>query len=357
MKLTKHPKISPKPVETTKAANTSMTQAIIKFCSNVDKKQFEEEILPLEQPVLLKDLVSDWPVVKSVRQDSTSIISYLTQFDSGQPAYTVVGQPDIEGRFFYGDKLKGVNFQRTQTTVTKVLQHLVELANLSKPHAIAMQAASVQDVLPNLIQQMPMPILPNDIAPTLWMGNKAVVAPHYDTSDNVACVIAGKRNFTLFPPEQIKNLYIGPSLDAPGGVPISMVDLRNPDFVKYPKFAEAMKSAIQVTLQPGDAIYIPSPWWHAVESLSPINLLVNYWWNDSSNMLLSPNQSMMHSMLSVANLNSKKKQAWRHFFDYLVFHTHGDPAAHLPADLQDIVTSLSEEQNQRVFEFLKRSLN
>ena len=31
-------------------------------------------------------------------------------------------------------------------------------------------------------------------------------------------------------------------------------------------------------LQPGDALYIPSLWWHHVESIGVLNTMVNYWW-------------------------------------------------------------------------------
>jgi len=53
----------------------------------------------------------------------------------------------------------------------------------------------------SLLQTSAAPLLDKSIAPTMWMGNQAMVAPHYDPYDNLAAVVAGRREFTLFPPE------------------------------------------------------------------------------------------------------------------------------------------------------------
>ncbi len=323
---------------------------------DVTSEQFHTEIVPLGRPAVLRAVVKDWPIVKATAQSSRRAVDYLKSFDNKTPLYTIVGEPDINRRFFYGDNLRGVNFKRTQATLTTVLDNLMGLQGSANPHAIAIQAASVRDALPGFDQANKLPLLPESVAPTLWLGNSAVVAPHFDVHDNVACVVTGRRTFTVFPPDQIANLYVGPTLDAPGGVPISLVDLAQPDLERYPKFADALAVAQEATLEPGDAIFIPTPWWHAVEALDSINVLINYWWGGLSEGALSPNHSLLHAMLTIAKLSPDQRQSWRHFFDYFVFQTQGDPAAHLPQDLNDIVTRLSPEQRTSVYEFLKERL-
>ncbi|MFK8031222.1 MAG: cupin-like domain-containing protein [Gammaproteobacteria bacterium] len=323
---------------------------------DVDANQFHNEIAPLNQPAVLRSLVSNWPMVAAAAKSDHETAEYLKSFDTNNPLYTIVGQPDINGRFFYSDDLSGTNFQRTQATLTTVLDNLLALRGSRNPHAIAIQATPIRDALPGFDQHNTLPLLPESVAPSLWLGNKAAVAPHFDVHDNVACVVAGKRTFTLFPPDQIANLYVGPTLNAPGGVPISMVDLKQPDLERFPKFTEAIAVAQQATLYPGDAIFIPTPWWHAVESLEKINVLVNYWWGRLTESTLSPNHSLLHGMLTIAKLNHAQRESWRHFFDYFVFRTSGDPTAHLPPDLDDIVTNLTPEQRSSVYALLKDRL-
>jgi oxalate decarboxylase/phosphoglucose isomerase-like protein (cupin superfamily) len=57
------------------------------------------------------------------------------------------------------------------------------------------------------------------------------------------------------------------------------VSFRDPDFTRFPRFREALKHAIVAELEPGDALYIPSLWWHHVESIGVLNAMVNYWWS------------------------------------------------------------------------------
>ena len=120
------------------------------------------------------------------------------------------------------------------------------------------------------------------VDPRIWVGNASRIAPHYDMAANVAVVVAGRRRFTLFPPEQIANLYVGPVERTVAGQPTSMVDPDNPDLDRFPRFAEAQRHAQVVELGLGDAIYIPPMWWHHVRAEGALNILVNYWFAQSA---------------------------------------------------------------------------
>jgi hypothetical protein len=328
----------------------------IRQWEGVSKELFYSTVKPLNQPAVLKSIVNHWPLVKLAKETPEKAISYLRSLDAGKSMYTIVGEPEINGRFFYNSALDGVNFKRAQASLETVLNQLVSLQDTKHPHAIAIQAASMKENFPDFERENYLPLLDKEILPTMWLGNSATVAAHFDVHDNIACCVLGKRKFTVFPPDQIANLYVGPTLDAPGGVPISMVDLKKPDFEKYPKFKDALDVAQEAVLEPGDAIYIPSPWWHSVESLMPVNMLVNYWWGGLDQGSLSPNHSLLHSMLTIGQLDSAQRESWSHFFDYFVFKKTTDPAAHLPEGVKDIVTDLSPQQRHAVYQFLRERL-
>ncbi len=143
--------------------------------------------------------------------------------------------------------------------------------------------------------------------------------------------VAGRRRFTLFPPEQIANLYPGPLEQTPAGTPVSMVDLAAPDLAAYPRFAAAWASAQEATLEPGDAVYIPYCWWHAVQSLGAVNALVNYWWSEGQQPGMGgAYDALLHAIMAIKHLPPDQREVWRTWFDFYVFEAAGDPAAHLP---------------------------
>src|SRR6201999_1875668 len=102
---------------------------------------------------------------------------------------------------------------------------------------------------------------------SIWLGNRTLAATHYDLSNNIACCMVGHRRFTLFPPDQVANLYPGPLEPTPGGQVVSMVDFRDPDRARYPRFAEAEAAGQVAELDPGDILFYPALWWHQVEAL------------------------------------------------------------------------------------------
>ena len=307
----------------------------------MDRARFEAEIIPAGRPVVLKGLVGDWPLVQA-----SDLAAHLRRFETGRPVGAFLGSPGMGGRFCYGPGLKGFNFDRIQLSLTDLLARL----GAGGPEYLYAGAIPAPSHLPGLEADNPMPMLAPDQErlTSLWLGNRTITAAHWDLAQNIACVVAGRRRFTLFPPEQVRNLYVGPLDNTLAGQPISLVDFDAPDLEAYPLFAEAMDHALVAELEPGDAIYIPSLWWHHVRSLENFGALVNFWWRDGPAYMVTPMFTLWHAMLTIRDLPAKERAAWRDFFDHYVFQTNGDPMAHLPVEARGLMAPMTREIEARL---------
>ncbi len=190
-------------------------------------------------------------------------------------------EPAEEGRFHYTPDRRGLNFIRGRGNLPGLIAALREQERVKRPSAIAAQGLVADHFLPGFSSAHSMPLLPASIEPRLWIGNAAKVATHNDPFDNIAIIAAGRRRFTLFPPDAEPDLYMGPAHPTPAGTPVSMVHVTAPDLDRYPQFARALDRAVEAELSPGDGLYIPRDWFHHVEALETFNVLVNYWWDAS----------------------------------------------------------------------------
>jgi hypothetical protein len=199
------------------------------------------EITGLTVPTLFRGVVRAWPAVARARDGE--IAAYLRSLDNGAGVDALRMPPSARGRIFYTEGLEGFNYTREKVTISAVLDRLEKYAKLEAPPSMAVQSALISQCLPGFLASHPMPLLDASVAPRIWIGNHVVTPAHFDESHNIACVVAGERRFTLFPPEQIANLYIGPVGYAPTGTPISLVDFAQPDLKRFPRFEQARAAA------------------------------------------------------------------------------------------------------------------
>jgi hypothetical protein len=333
----------------------SHARPIAEFHS-VDRERFNREIERRHEPAILRGLVADWPAVQASRESAPALVDYLSARDNGARVRVFLGQPQIRGRYFYSPNVDGFNFAPAETTLSNLLRTLLDPAE--KQRSIYMGSTSTSHMLPRFASENPMPLLDATKAePRIWVGNGSRVAPHYDESDNIACVVGGRRRFILFPTGQVANLYVGPIDRTIAGQPISMVDLDAPDYERFPKFREAERHALIGDLEPGDAIYIPALWWHAVQATGEVNALVNYWWTDHPLDAGSPMHALGHGLLTVSHLPEHKREAWRVLFDHYVFKANGEPAEHIPEPARGIIGRSTPELRRTIKQFLMRALS
>lgn len=327
----------------------------IEELSGVTRDRFEREIVPASRPVLMRGLVRGWPVATAGRISGAALRDYLLRFDRGRPLASMVAPPRVRGRFFYNDELSGFNFRRQSVKLEGAFEFLLRAAGETEPPAFAIQSAKVWGNLPGFEDENAMPLLPAEVEPRVWIGNRAIVAAHQDPSENIAAVVAGRRRFTLFPPDQIANLYLGPMDRTPAGTAVSLVDFDAPDLERYPRFAEAMDAALTAEMEPGDALYIPYMWWHHVRALDAVSMLVNYWWTPPKPDKSHPTDALLHAMLTVRDLPEAHRAAWRAHFDHYIF---GSGAAdHIPPERRNLLGSLDEALRSKVREAIERGLH
>jgi hypothetical protein len=317
------------------------------------------ELLAANEPRVLRGLVADWAITRAGIRSDRDAMDYIRSFYNGRPISASIGSPDIGGRLFYNEDFTALNFDVQRAQLDAVIERIAGHLQDEKPPTIYVGSTLVDLVLPGFRKD-------NDVAfsahgvdppPSIWIGNRTIASCHYDAPNNLACCVVGRRRFTLFPPEQIVNLYPGPLEPTPGGQAISLVDFTNPDFARFPRFREALAAGLVVDVEPGDAVFIPSMWWHHVQGMSAFNVLVNYWWSKSPAFIPTPMHALYHAIWALRDRPESEKLAWRNVFEYYVFGAAERAGEHLPPQARGVLGPIDDTQARLIRAMLMNKLN
>lgn len=322
-----------------------------------DPHALPAEVLNSTEPLLLKGLVKDWPLVQAGLRSDEEARDYLQKFYQGFPVTVSRIAPEQGGRVFYNDDISRLNFATSTTTLDLVLDKIFEHKQDPLPPTFYVGSTTLDACLPGMRAENDVNIGHLQPLVSIWVGNQTRVAAHYDAPENIACVVIGKRRFTLFPPDQIENLYPGPLDFTPAGQTISMVDFENPDYEQHPRFKTALEHAQVADMEPGDALMLPSMWWHHVEGLSSFNMLVNYWWRVAPKYMGQAVTVLNHAILSIRDLPEHEKAAWKHIFDYYIFGDAKYAGEHLPESARGSLGEIDEMQSRKLRALLLNKLN
>jgi len=306
-----------------------------------------DDILYSEQPIVLKGLASHWPITEAGKQGFNSACEYLMSTCSGEPVIASYGAPENNGRVFYNQDFSGFNYQAAKLPLAQVLQTLAKHLGDETPPTVYMGSTDARRWFPKLMEDNQFQIPNVNPLTSVWLGNQTRIAAHFDFPTNLACNVVGRRRFTLFPPEQIENLYPGPLEFAPGGQAISLVDFNEPDYVQFPKFKQALEQAMVAELEPGDALVVPSMWWHHVEGLDPFNVLITHWWRDTPHYMGKPDHALHAAILALRSLPKEQRQAWKAIFEHYIFNDELDTQDYIPEPARDILSYPLNENSAR----------
>lgn len=323
---------------------------IIEMSGPIDFKCLETE----QVPIVFRGVAGDWPSVVKAKQSDADVIEYIRSFSSSL-AVTVYQLPaGQERRFFYNQSMDGFNFSAVRMRLEDVLDRLSS-AKEDQGEGYYVGSTTLDKYLPGFQDQNSLRDINDSALVSIWLGNEATIAAHFDAPNNIACCVAGRRRFTLFPPDEVANLYVGPLERTPSGQSISLATPEKPH--KFPKFLAALERAFVAELNPGDAIYIPPMWWHQVEALSNFNVLVNYWWRDVPRFKGPGLDALVHSILNIRDLPFAERKAWRELFEYYVFSDQNEKFDYMPEDAKGFLGALDERKSRQIRAWLLNRLN
>lgn len=321
-----------------------------------DAAALDARLRAADAPFIVRGLVRDWPLVEAGRRSGGDARAYLLRLRRDAPFTVAVGTPGSGGRLFY-DEAMSMNFRTLRGKLPEIFAKIDAIEDDPAAPPIYLASIDVHDFFNGLHEANHVDLGDRQCLASIWMGTRTRIAAHNDFPNNLACVAVGRRRFTLFPPGQFRNLYLGPIDNTPAGRAVSMVDFHDPDFAAHPRFRDALAAAQVAEMEPGDALYIPSLWYHHVEGLDPFNVLVNYWWRETPAWLGQPQDALNHAMLSIRDLPPEQKAHWRELFDHYVFANTGAAAAHIPEGGRGILDPLTPESASRIRSHLLRQLS
>ena len=126
--------------------------------------------------------------------------------------------------------------------------------------------------------------------PALWIGPAGVVTTlHFDSTHNLFVQISGRKKVILIPPGQSSLVYY-PCREFGLNLHFSPVDAEHPQLARYPLFARTTPR--EVTVQPGEVLFIPATWWHYLRAVEP-SISLNFWWNTLATLWGPPRHVML----------------------------------------------------------------
>ena len=245
-------------------------KAEIERRANLSHREFTEEYLYPNRPVIVTDAIRQWKAVARWTPEF-----FKTEFR--------------ELTFTINDRERGQTGYKAKGNVEYTMERFIDrvLDSTDETPAPYFRNRVLYETFPTLredIEPLPGYYFPNWLPESFWLpkvqsvfnrgaqieiyiGGRGGAFPvlHYDglASHAFLVQIYGQKKFIIYSPEQKRNMY-----PVPGQPNISQIaDVEHPDLERFPLFGQA--EAVSFVLDPGEVLFIPSRWWHATKMLTP----------------------------------------------------------------------------------------
>jgi ribosomal protein L16 Arg81 hydroxylase len=218
----------------------------------VSAHEFLSDYYSVNRPVVLTDVTDGWPALRK-----------------WNPAYlkSVIGDHEVE---VMAERNNDPNYERRAGTHRRTMRFseyadkLADIGTSNDYYLVANNHLLERECAEPLWQDFRCderyltPAPPSGTA-FLWFGPGGTYTPlHHDVMNVLFVQVAGRKEFTLISP------LASPCVANNVGV-YADVDPREPDLDRFPRFKSARP--VTVTVNPGEALFIPVGWWHAVTAL------------------------------------------------------------------------------------------
>lgn len=232
--------------------------------------EFNRGYCKLDEPVLVKDEVVDWRATRKWNPE------YLDCLLGHQEARLSFREDGIIGANF-DTETETLPFSEARRHICEDGRYYMSQMSIERPWISRLVTGDDVDFpqLPGDIQQ---PRFLDDLSKLhfvtmFWFGGDSCKsALHWDVFNNFFMQIFGKKRFLLFSPSQTEYLYPEYGTNYPHTARVNVFD---PDVSKFPRYEDA--EYVELTVTPGDMLFIPKGWWHAADSLTT-SISVNFWW-------------------------------------------------------------------------------
>jgi hypothetical protein len=217
---------------------------------DISKKEFLENYVRPQKPVVIENLTADWPATQKWDLD------YIKEV-AGEKVVPLYDDRPINSKQKFNEphtKMKMADY--IDLLKSRPTNYRIFLYHLLKEVPVLQKDFRFPDLGLRFLKQLP----------TLFFGGEnSKVFMHYDIdfANILHFHFHGKKRCIIYPPSESKYLYKVPH----ALISREDIDFNNPDFEKFPVLKKAKGYVTE--LNHGEALYMPEGYWHQMTYLTP----------------------------------------------------------------------------------------